>query len=1063
MASSPELHLDFNENVWSSLDAVPGLQQFSKHQHQDPIEPQDLLHKHQQQEMGGIDIPRGNESSHSLGTSVPENFPQGQFLSMSIPDTELVAAFQSHVSRGSEGDAVQLQQAQQQLQQKQAATHSRSGSGTFDLRDEELTTPAGGAKLGQAAETDHLEYLEQCSCSFDATGAEPSRTLIIRNVAADASKEELRDIFQSFGDVRTLPQTTSQRGMVLVSYYDLRAAIAACSTLQGTLVSNLPLDIKYAVSSKSDNQEINQGRIVVFNLDPNTTNHHLAWLFSKFGEVEDVSESPLRANQKFVTFYDIRRAARALNAMNCAENLGKLPGQITPQQGPNSLSGMGLLASSWDSQASNWGRLNQLPSSSPGSGNLQGGAQVSGSLFGSLPTSDCKPASQSGLGSGSQNGLGNGSQSALGNGSQFGSSGDLQSMHGSALPKFSNDFKLGSSGDLQSMHGSALPKFGNDFKLGSSRDLQSMHGSTLPKFGNDFKLGSSGDLHSMHGSALPKFSNEFQTADSRAIHMSDSASSISANGQFFGAGPAGAMLGAKGKAAGNSASSVSASDQIFGARPAGAMLGTNGMAAGNLPGLPALYSSPGMFGNAPLLVDMQAQNLLLQSGMSHAEAAEVLMSFNLTQQGSAQAPQQYPPSGLGHQKPYNNMFHGGYSYLNPIVEGSEGGPSNIAAIPSAQWANNMFGGVAMLQIQQAGFGASAAGAPNHLACVQQLLQAAQLNQALAQLTNPAAGVFPNYQQTNNLASSLLAAQLLQQAGLGFGMPNVLNPFLGVNPGGGGMDGRGPPNLRQMGNQQQQSQQQAHWGGGQGLSGGANNNNSNNNSSNSGGAVAGDATRGGGRLSRRTTDPAAETERRAQQEKLYALNNDRIRGGSDLRTTLMIKNIPNKYTQKMLLATIDERFKGTYDFFYLPIDFKNKCNVGYAFINMAQPIHIIPLVECFNKKKWDRFNSDKICHISYARIQGRPSLVAHFQNSSLMHEDKRCRPILFSSDGNEVGEQEPFPAEAGMTSAGGSSNSLGSTNKENQGRGGGSLSKSSSHQKLTKKNSSSTNSLAGANR
>ncbi len=58
-------------------------------------------------------------------------------------------------------------------------------------------------------------------------------------------------------------------------------------------------------------------------------------------------------------------------------------------------------------------------------------------------------------------------------------------------------------------------------------------------------------------------------------------------------------------------------------------------------------------------------------------------------------------------------------------------------------------------------------------------------------------------------------------------------------------------------------------------------------------------------------------------------------GEDKRTTLMIKNIPNKYTQKMLLATIDEDFRGQYDFFYLPIDFKNKCNVGYAFINMVR--------------------------------------------------------------------------------------------------------------------------------
>jgi len=72
-----------------------------------------------------------------------------------------------------------------------------------------------------------------------------------------------------------------------------------------------------------------------------------------------------------------------------------------------------------------------------------------------------------------------------------------------------------------------------------------------------------------------------------------------------------------------------------------------------------------------------------------------------------------------------------------------------------------------------------------------------------------------------------------------------------------------------------------------------------------------------------------------QEKLYALNPDKIQRGEDRRTTLMVKNIPNKYTQKMLLATVDEQLKGTYDFFYLPIDFKNKCNVGYAFINMVQ--------------------------------------------------------------------------------------------------------------------------------
>ncbi|KAJ1437005.1 RNA-binding domain superfamily [Sesbania bispinosa] len=140
------------------------------------------------------------------------------------------------------------------------------------------------------------------------------------------------------------------------------------------------------------------------------------------------------------------------------------------------------------------------------------------------------------------------------------------------------------------------------------------------------------------------------------------------------------------------------------------------------------------------------------------------------------------------------------------------------------------------------------------------------------------------------------------------------------------------------------------------------------------------------------------------KKQFQLDLDKIKSGEDTRTTLMIKNIPNKYTSKMLLAAIDENHRGTYDFLYLPIDFKNKCNVGYAFINMLSPSLIIPFYETFNGKKWEKFNSEKVASLAYARIQGKTALVSHFQNSSLMNEDKRCRPILFHSEGSEAGDQ-----------------------------------------------------------
>ncbi|KAA8499437.1 Protein MEI2-like 4 [Porphyridium purpureum] len=137
---------------------------------------------------------------------------------------------------------------------------------------------------------------------------------------------------------------------------------------------------------------------------------------------------------------------------------------------------------------------------------------------------------------------------------------------------------------------------------------------------------------------------------------------------------------------------------------------------------------------------------------------------------------------------------------------------------------------------------------------------------------------------------------------------------------------------------------------------------------------------------------------------FSLNIARVLEGKDTRTSLMVRNIPNKYTQRMLLATIEETHRGLFDFFYLPIDFKNRCNVGYAFINFVRPTDIVSFFERFHARKWGKFNSEKICEIAYARIQGKASLVAHFQNSSLMNEDPKCRPVLF----NTAGEQEEFP-------------------------------------------------------
>ena len=115
---------------------------------------------------------------------------------------------------------------------------------------------------------------------------------------------------------------------------------------------------------------------------------------------------------------------------------------------------------------------------------------------------------------------------------------------------------------------------------------------------------------------------------------------------------------------------------------------------------------------------------------------------------------------------------------------------------------------------------------------------------------------------------------------------------------------------------------------------------------------------------------------------------------DKRTTIMIKNIPNKYTISSFLAEINANFKYTYDIFYLPIDYVNKCNLGFAFINFVEPFHIILFYELYRGKKWKKFNSDKICELLYAKFQGKKELIAHFEKGKVLSMDSEDkRPLI----------------------------------------------------------------------
>lgn len=92
---------------------------------------------------------------------------------------------------------------------------------------------------------------------------------------------------------------------------------------------------------------------------------------------------------------------------------------------------------------------------------------------------------------------------------------------------------------------------------------------------------------------------------------------------------------------------------------------------------------------------------------------------------------------------------------------------------------------------------------------------------------------------------------------------------------------------------------------------------------------------------------------------HKINLENILIGKDKRTTLMLRNIPNKYSIQNIIDEIIGGFGGKYDYINMPVDYERKLNLGYAFINFVDPLHIILFYETYHNKKWTRYRSDKV--------------------------------------------------------------------------------------------------------
>jgi len=110
-------------------------------------------------------------------------------------------------------------------------------------------------------------------------------------------------------------------------------------------------------------------------------------------------------------------------------------------------------------------------------------------------------------------------------------------------------------------------------------------------------------------------------------------------------------------------------------------------------------------------------------------------------------------------------------------------------------------------------------------------------------------------------------------------------------------------------------------------------------------------------------------------------------GSEPRTTLMLRNLPEEYTRDMLTQMLnDEGFKALYDFIYVPMSFRSQLSFGYAFVNFTSPEAIEMCREKFTGFRAWKVPSDKVCEVSWSNMhQGLAAHIERYRNSPVMHE------------------------------------------------------------------------------
>ncbi|WWC86762.1 uncharacterized protein L201_001641 [Kwoniella dendrophila CBS 6074] len=147
------------------------------------------------------------------------------------------------------------------------------------------------------------------------------RTLFVRNVSYEADSAALQTSFSTYGEVKTWYDRIKERGIIFVTYFDLRSAQKARDGMHGLKAGDRSIDVHYSLPRDKDligdcDREKNQGSILIFVHPPRVVNEfELGRMCEQFGDVKSIKPGREPA-EKIVEYFDSRGCALFFDRMN---------------------------------------------------------------------------------------------------------------------------------------------------------------------------------------------------------------------------------------------------------------------------------------------------------------------------------------------------------------------------------------------------------------------------------------------------------------------------------------------------------------------------------------------------------------------------------------------------------------------------------------------------------------------------------------------------------------------------------------------------------------------------